>query len=180
MGTSTRTLKQKAYREFKEFVVIALYLWVVFGLLVIHRSVVLSEYHIDFAYHGLALINAVALAKVMLVAKDLRLGERSKDGPLIYPTLRKSALFSLILACFKVLEDVTVGHFRGRTFHQSIADIAGGTWKGILIMTVFLFVVLIPFVGYGELEGVLGEGTLQQLFLRREPSANRPKDPSRS
>jgi hypothetical protein len=33
MGTSSRTLKQKAYRELKEFFVIALYLWVVFGVL---------------------------------------------------------------------------------------------------------------------------------------------------
>lgn len=37
---------------------IALYLWLVFGLLIVYKSVVLAEYHIDFAYHGLALINA--------------------------------------------------------------------------------------------------------------------------
>lgn len=32
MDRSGGTLKEKAYREFKEFLVIALYLWVVFAL----------------------------------------------------------------------------------------------------------------------------------------------------
>lgn len=37
---------------------------------------VLAEYHIDFAYHGFALINALALAKVMILVQDLHLGEK--------------------------------------------------------------------------------------------------------
>lgn len=153
---------------------IALYLWVIFGLLIVHRSVILAEYHIDFAYHGLALINALALAKVMLVAKDLNLGKRFNEAPLIYPTLLKSALFALVLACFKILEDGVVGHYRGRSFSQSIADLGGGTWKGILALTLLLFVVLIPFVGYGELGRVVGETKLKQLFLNSRSFENRP------
>jgi len=148
---------------------IAVYLWLVLGLLVMHKSVILAEYHIDFAYHGLALINALALAKVMLVAKDLHLGEQFDEAPLIYPILLKSALFSVVLACFKILEEIAVGLYRGQSFHQSIADLAGGTWKGVVVLTVLLFGVLIPFVGYGELERVLGERKLKQLFLHSRP-----------
>ena len=167
MGISTRTLKHLAYHELKKFLVIALYLWLVFGLLIIHRSVVLAEYHIDIAYHGVALINALALAKVMLIAEDLHLGKRFNEAPLIYPTLLKSALFAVVLACFKVLEDAAIGLYRGESFSQSIADLAGGTWSGILVLTVLLFVVLVPFVGYGELGRVIGEDRLKQLFFHR-------------
>jgi hypothetical protein len=120
MGTSSRTLQQRAYQQMKEFLVMALYLWVVLGLLIVHKSVVLGEHHIDFTYHGLALINALALAKVMLVAKDLHLGERFNEAPLIYPTVLKSALFTIVLACFKILEDAIIGLYRGQSFHQSI------------------------------------------------------------
>jgi hypothetical protein len=104
MGTSTRSLKQRAYRELKEFFVIAPYLWGVFGVLVVRTSLVLGEHHIDFKYHGLALIKPLALAKVMLVAKDLHLGERFNEPPLIYPTLLKSALFTVFLACLRIME----------------------------------------------------------------------------
>jgi hypothetical protein len=73
MSDSNLTLKQKAYHEMKEFFVIACYLWLVFALLVLYKSVILSENHIPFAAHGLALLNALALAKVMLVARGLHL-----------------------------------------------------------------------------------------------------------
>ena len=81
-----------AYQQLKEFLVIALYLWVVFSLLVMFKSEILAEHQIPFAYHGFAIINALALAKVMLMAKHLHLGGRFDEAPLIYPTLLKSAL----------------------------------------------------------------------------------------
>ncbi len=175
MATPSRNLQQKAYRQLKEFIVIALYLWAVLGLLILHKSVVLAEHHIDFASHGLALINALALAKVMLVAKDLHLGERLDEAPLIYPTLFKTAIFTVVLACFKILEDTAVGLYRGQNFRQSIEELGGGTWKGILTLTLLLFVMLIPFVGLGELQRILGRGKLEQIFFGRHRLKNDSK-----
>ena len=165
MSTSSRTLKQIAYQQLREFLLIAVYLWVVFGLLVMYKSVILAKYHIDFAYHGFAIINALALAKVMLTAKDLHLGEQFDDAPLIYPTLLRSPLFSVVLACFKILEEAAIGLYHHQSFQQSIADLGGGTLNAILTLTLLLFVVLIPFVGFGELQRVLGAGKLAQIFF---------------
>jgi hypothetical protein len=67
--------------------VIALYLWIVLSLFLAYKSVVLAEHDIDFEAHGLALINALALAKVMLVARALSIGDQANDAPLIYPTI---------------------------------------------------------------------------------------------
>jgi hypothetical protein len=131
MGTSSRTLKQIAYQQLKEFLAITLYLWIVFGLLVMFKSVILAEQHIPLVYHGFAIINALALAKVMLTAKDLHLGERFDEAPLIYPTLLKSALFTAVLACFKILEEAAVALYHGKSFQQSISDLGGGTLNGI-------------------------------------------------
>jgi hypothetical protein len=172
METKSRTLKQKVIEQMKEFLFIALYLWLVFGLLVMYKSVILGEYQIDFASHGLALINALALGKVMLVAKELHLGQRFDNSPLMYPTLVKSAIFTVVLACFKILEDAAVGVYHGKSFAESIADLGGGTLQAILTLTLLLFVVLIPFVGFGELQRVLGEGKLKQLFFHpRSPQS---------
>jgi hypothetical protein len=165
METTSRTLKQKAIEHMKEFWVIALYLWLVFGLLVVYKSVVLAEHHIPFAYRGFAIINALALGKIMLVVKDLHLGEHFDDAPLIYPTLLKSTLYSVVLACFKILEDVGVGFYYGKPFAESIANLPGGGLRAILILTLLVSVMLIPFVGFGELQRVLGKGRLKQLFL---------------
>jgi hypothetical protein len=165
MATTSSTLKHKAIEQMKEFFLVALYLWLVFGLFIVYKSVILAEYRIPFAYHGLALINALALGKVMLVAKDLHLGERFDDAPLIYSTLLKSALFTVVLACFKILEDAAIGLYHGKSFGDSIADLGGGTLRAILTLTLLLFVILIPFVAFGELQRVLGKGKLKQLFF---------------
>jgi hypothetical protein len=100
------------------------------------------------------------------MARAFHLGDTAEDAPLIYPTLLKSALFSIVLACCKILEDAAVGFYHGKSFSESIADIGGGTLKGILTLTVLLFVLLIPFFGLGELQRVLGAGKLAQLFFR--------------
>jgi hypothetical protein len=174
MTISRHQLKEKAYRELREFLVIAVYLWLIFGLLMLYKSAILAEQHISFAYHGFAAINALALAKVMLIAKDLHLGEHYDDAPLIYPTLFKSALFTLVLICFKILEDAAIGLYHGKPFSQSITDLAGGTWSGILTLALLLFVVLIPFVGFGELQRRIGKDKLSQVFFHERHTQSSP------
>lgn len=175
MGPRSEELKQKAYHEFKEFLVIALYLWAIFSLFLLYKSVILNE-SISSVAHGTALINALVLGKFVLIARALHLGEQADEAPLIYPTLLKAALFSIVLAGCKIIEDAAVGLYHGKSFAESIADLGGGTLKGILTLTLLVFVMLTPFFAYGELKRVLGEGQLTQLFFRpREGS--RPAKP---
>jgi hypothetical protein len=172
MGTSREGLKHRAFLEFKEGLIITFYLWAVFGLLVVHKSMILAEHHIDYVYHGVALINALALAKVMLLARKIDLSSKMKDAPLIYPTLFKSAFFTVVLAGFKILEDEAIGLYRRQSFRQSNSEIGGGTWQGVLILALLVFVMLIPFVGFGELRRVVGEGKLEQLFFQKPSLEN--------
>jgi hypothetical protein len=167
VDTSKPTLKQKAYHELKEFFGIALYLWVILALFQLYRSLLLREEHMSVVVHqGFAIINALALGKVLLIAKALHLGDWADRWPLIYPTLLKSALFTIVLACFKILEDAGLGMYRGKSFQESIADLGGGTLNGILCVSLIMFVTLIPFFVVTELQGVLGQGKLMQLFFR--------------
>ena len=179
MDTSKPTLKQKAYHELKEFFGIALYLWVILALFQFYRSLLLREEHMSVVVHqGFAIINALALGKVLLIAKALHLGDWADKWPLIYPTLLKSALFTIVLACFKILEDAGLGMYRGKSFHESIADLGGGTLNGILCVSLILFVTLIPFFVMTELERGMGEGKLMQLFFRPRSSFKLATDQS--
>jgi len=172
-----RTLKQKVYHGIRDYFLLSAYLWVIFGLFVLYESVILAEQHIPFAAHGFALINALALAKVMLVIQDLHLFERYRDAPLIYPTLFKSAAFAVVLGCFKILEEAVLGLFHGRSFSESIAAIGGGTLHGILSLMLLLGVLLIPFFGFTELGRVFGEEKLAKLFFSSRDLAIAPSSP---
>jgi hypothetical protein len=165
MNASNRTLKQKAYQGIKEYLVISCYLCIVFSLFALYKSVILAEHHIAIASQGFALLNGLALAKVMLVAQELHFADQLKTAPLIYPTLFKSATFAVLLGCFKILEETAVGLYHGHSFGESITAIGGGTLKGTLSLMALLAVLLIPFFGFTELRRVFGEGKLERLFF---------------
>jgi hypothetical protein len=76
-------LRERASDEFKRFIVIFLYLWVVFGLLSIHKSLVLSQSHLEYPEQAFAIVNAFVFAKVLLVGEHFQLGTRFRDKPLI-------------------------------------------------------------------------------------------------
>lgn len=173
MKASVGDLKQRAYQHMREFLVIAFYLWVLFALLEVHKSVILREHHIDAVSHGLALINALALGKVILMGRRLHVADNLlPNAPLIYPALLKSATFTVLLACFKILEDTAVGFSRGESFSQSISDLGGGTWQGMLSLAAIVFVMLIPFFAFTELQRFVAEGKLEQVFFRRHQILN--------
>ena len=86
-GNRGHRLKERAIHEVVQFLIMFLYLFVLFGLFSIHESIILEQHNLDFTRYGFALVNGLILAKVMLVAEDLRLGRRFKGSPLIYPVL---------------------------------------------------------------------------------------------
>ena len=80
MSDSKPGLKARALHEFGRFATMFAYLWAMFALFQVHQYVVLAQHQIPFTQFGVGLVNALVLAKVMLVADDLRLGEWQGDG----------------------------------------------------------------------------------------------------
>jgi hypothetical protein len=165
-----RHLRERAYDEFKRFIVIFLYLWVVFGLLSIHKSLVLSQRHLDYPEHAFAIINAFIFAKVLLIGEHFHLGTRFNHKPLIYPILHKCFLFTVVLICFHIAESVLVGLWHGNTLTDSLPPIVGSGLKGILSVGVMCFVVLLPFFAFREIGRVVGRMELSALIFTRKGS----------
>jgi hypothetical protein len=166
VSEAKRTLKQRVFHGMREYLVSTLYLFVVFSLFAIYKSVILEEHRMDLLPIGLAFVNALALAKVMLVGQELHLADQFRDAPLIFPTLLKSFVYTVLLTCFKLLEGAAVGMYHGKLLGESVVVFAGGSWRGVLALSVLLFVVLIPFFGFTELRRVLGEDRLVGGFFR--------------
>jgi len=69
VNAPTPTQKQRAYQGLKNYLILACYLWVVFASFDLYSTVILSEHRIPFAPHRFALVNALVLAKVILIAQ---------------------------------------------------------------------------------------------------------------
>ena len=110
----------------------------------------------DYQGQSFAIINALILAKVVLVAEDLRLGNRFMDHALIYSVLDKSFIFAVALACFHLLEGVIVASLRARPLSESLVDFGRGDLKGIASTGALVFASFIPFFMFREAARVIG------------------------
>jgi len=161
------TLKEKATFQLKEFLAMFIYLWLILALFAIHRSIILAEQHLSYQAQGFAIVNALILAKVMLIGEDLNLGNRFREKPLVHSILYKSLVFAVFFICFHIFEEVVVGVFRGKTVGQSLPSIGGGSLQGIVSVGAIVFVSLIPFFAFREIGRVIGKRELWSLLLGR-------------
>lgn len=168
MSPVSSALKQRIYRGMKEYFIVTAYLWLIFALFDLYRSVLVAQYHIDVVAKGFAIINAMALAKVALLAREFKLDARlrPKGRPLIYSTLLNALGFALLMAAFKLLEEIAVGMYHGLSISASVEQVGGGSTRAIACLAGIFFVMLVPFCAFSELGIVLGEGRLRHVFFR--------------
>ena len=162
------TLKARAISEVEKFLIITAYLWVLFALFSLHRTLILEEEHLNYEEQGFAIVNALICAKVILIADDLKLGNRFKDHPLIYAVIWRSALFALVLICFHIAEKALSAWLHGKPLGDSLAEFGNGGIPSILAVGAIVFVMLIPFFMFTELGRVLGEYKLWRLLVARD------------
>ncbi|MDR7039532.1 hypothetical protein J2X36_004308 [Methylobacterium sp. BE186] len=163
-----RRIGHRLLEEAKRILGIFAYLWVVFGLLILHEHIVLSRHGVTYSFYGLAFINAWILAKIMLVAESLDVRPHFQGRPLIYPILARSCAFAALLVGAYTVEEVALGLWRGETLANSVPAIGGGGISGLASASVIMAVALIPYFAFRELGRVLGRGRLRTLLLSGE------------
>ncbi|MCP8939403.1 hypothetical protein NK718_12835 [Alsobacter sp. SYSU M60028] len=165
-----RNLKERARHEAIRFTILFLYLWAMFLLFELHQYVVLSTYDIPFESWGLGLVNALVLAKVMVVAENIRFDSPVRSHPLVVQIVLKSIAFAILFIVVDTLEKVLVGTIHGKTLASSIPQFGNGGILARVIVGIILAVSLIPFFAFEEVGATLGRGQLSAILLRRRGS----------
>ncbi|MHA3771800.1 hypothetical protein ACXR0O_09720 [Verrucomicrobiota bacterium sgz303538] len=164
--------KQKAAHELVEYWITFFYLAVFFCAFITYRRLILAEYKISYVHYGVGLIEALVLAKVILIGDAMHLGRRTEEKPLIYPTLIKTLLFAVWVAIFKLLEHTISEWLHGKGIEAGFDEFEQEGWDTLLAKCVIIFTAFIPFFAFKELGRVLGEGKIRELFFRRRTAAD--------
>jgi hypothetical protein len=153
--------KQKIIHELKTVGWVSLYLALFFCALSTYSMLMLHELNVTNSYfrYGFAIINALVIAKIILIGEYARLGHGKEDKPLIISVLWKTFLFGLLVAAFHILEESV----KRLVLHKQISFRV----DEMLIRNLVVFSFLIPFFAFWELRRVLGEGELFDLFFRK-------------
>ena len=160
-------LKEKAIEEFRMFWAIAIYLALMLGAFTSYRRLILSESGISYLHYGAGVIEALILAKVILIGEALGLGKRFEAAPLFVSVLFKAALFGVFAGLFGVIEHVIEGLAHRESWDGIAHSLVSAGRDEILARTLVLIVTFIPFFAFWETDRVLGEGRLFELFFHK-------------
>ena len=162
------SFKQKAVQELEEMAGITLYLAFFFCALVTYSLLLLGKFHVSYFSYGSALINALVIAKVILIGDAMHLGKKHESKPLFFSTVYKSFLFGLLVFAFHIVEEVIKRVVHGQqivgAFHEIRLD-------SLLARSVVIFCTFIPLFAFLELRRVLGEDYFDPLFFRTGAAA---------
>jgi hypothetical protein len=168
--TAKATLQQRATHEVKEFAILAVYLYITLGAVILMKTAVLHAQGIEFAFWGVPAIKAVVLAKFMLIGNALKIGEGNSTRPLIWPTLHKAFGFLVLLIIMTTIEQAVVGLFHRQSIASSLGELVGPRLEETIAGFLIMLLVLIPFFAFRILSDALGEGRLARMFfVEREP-----------
>ena len=153
--------KHKAKHELQDFLLISLYLGFFFCALVTYTTLLLRKYEVSYLNYTFAIVNALIIAKVILLGDMAHLGRKAEARPLYQSVLVKSVLFGFLLLAFHFVEDFVKVLFHGEpvgtALHQTDFTL-------LTARTIIVFCALVPLFAFLEARRVMGEKELYKLF----------------
>ena len=157
-------LKEKAKEELRLLLIITAYLGILFCVFLSYRRLISRELGVTVFHYGAALIEALVIAKVILIGKAMGLGKKGA-GSLFLASLRAALVYGLLIALFAVLEHVVGGLIHGKGLVGGLRELTGEGLYEILARALVLTVALVPFFAIWKLDEALGEKTLSRIFF---------------
>jgi hypothetical protein len=161
-------LKQKITNQLEELAQIFLFLAFFFCAVATYRMLLLNEFHVSYFDYGAALINALVIAKVILIGEDLHLGKKHEAKPLLISALYKAFLFGLLVFGFHIVEEVIKRLVHGKNMAGAFHDVR---IDDLLARSVVVFCTFIPLFLFLELRRSVGEDRFRDLLVRTGATA---------
>lgn len=162
-----RGLKERALEELKVYWIITLYLWLFLGFFTVYRRLILAETGITYLHYGVALVEALVIAKVVLIGRIFGFSRRFEDRALIAPVIYKSVVFGLLVMLFGVVEHLVEGWIHKQDLLGGLGEIASVGGYELAARALMLIVAFVPFFAFAELGRVLGMKKLAAMFFSK-------------
>lgn len=121
----------------------------------------LRKYDANYLSYTFAIVNALIIAKVILIGEMAHLGRRAESRPLHQTVLYKAILFSLLVLAFHFLEEFIKRIIDHKPFGTVLHEI---DYSDLSAKTIVIFCVFIPLFCFTELRRILGADKFHDLF----------------
>jgi hypothetical protein len=158
---SEGSIGERAHEELRNYAIVAGYLYVCFGALLLYKSALLQQEGVSFLPHGIAAVKALVLGKFILLGEAAGLGKQASGRTLAGAIAIKSVLFFALLVALSVVEELVVGRVHGHSFAQTINEYERHSLLEMLATSLLLLLVLVPLIAFKEFARVIGPGVLR-------------------
>ena len=155
-------VKQKVIHEFEELAVITLYLAFFFCALATYSMLLLNRFQISYFTYGTALLNALVIAKVILIGEAVHAGTKLEGKALLYSAIWKAFVFGWLVFGFHILEEMIKNLVHGRDLAGALHDVR---IDDLLARTLVIFCTFLPLFAFRELRRVMGQDKFRALFF---------------
>ena len=123
--------------------------------------------------YGIALIEALIIAKVILVGKMFGFSRWYEDKPLVVPVIYKSVLFGVLVFLLGFLEHIVEGLFHKLSWEGILQGVVAVGAYELVARALILIVAFIPFFAFWEMGRIFGMGKLATLFFSRRQTSSK-------
>jgi hypothetical protein len=155
--------------DLREVVSPVIFLFCMFQLVGISNALLLESYSITPTHTVFAAVGALIGGKAILIANKIRSLHFFEGHAVIVTVLGRSILYAVFCAVFLCAEHVVTGLFKSEGPIASLETmVANVSLDHMLANTIWLFISLMLYNSYVEVDRCLGRGTLKRIFLGRE------------
>jgi hypothetical protein len=164
------SIKEKAIHETQQFLAIFTYLAIFLCCLAAYGMVVAQKFNASYFTFGAAIVNALIIAKVILIGEYAHLGKKQESRALAVSAVYKAFVFTLLVFAFHFVEEVIKLLFKGESLSAALREIR---LDEVLVRSAVIFCTFIPLFAFRELQRVLGQQRFRALFFQKssDPSA---------
>jgi hypothetical protein len=157
------SLKRNIIHQVVDLVKIFVYLAFCFCSIATYKMLLLNQFQVSYFDYGAALINALVVAKVILLGQDAHLGKKTENESLFVSAIYKAFLFGLLVFGFHVVEEAIKRLWHGDKLAGALHNLR---IDDLLARSVIMFSTFIPLFAFLELRRVIGEDDFHNLVFR--------------
>ncbi|MGH7244193.1 MAG: hypothetical protein ACREJD_12335 [Phycisphaerales bacterium] len=170
----TRRIKHKLWEETVVMLWLFLYLFLFLAGLAGYRATLLGKDGTGAWPLFHCAIEAMVLAKVMVIGNALRLGERVYHPRMIVRVLYRSVAFGVFALVVSGLEELARGLWNGEAFSDLIHQALEVNPRLLAARMIVQVVFFLPLFAIWAVSRKLGPSTLRTMFFETEPAQASP------
>jgi hypothetical protein len=163
-------LKARAVAEFKLYWIFTAYLFVTLGSFILYRRLILADAGVPYLNYGIAVIESMVIAKVILIGHALKIGTRYESRPLAVSVAYKTALFGLVVIAFGLVERIVKGLLHYHSLLEALRHVGDAGIYELLGRVLIMTICFVPMFAFWELSRTIGGERLKSLFLSARDS----------